>query len=243
MTDTVTKTRDGAIVYDTAILNHIEESAFQPTGWAIATAIDGELRSSGRGNTLIVSDGENEFVLRHYYRGGLPGKFIRDSYLWTSESETRSFSEFRLLTKLVKLGLPVPTPVAARYTRRGPLYKADLLTMKLPDVRTLADRILDRPGDRAFWRRVGSELRRFHQHGVCHADLNAYNIQIAGDESVWLLDFDKGQLREAGVWQQKNLARLHRSLQKIKRQDKRVNFARPEWNELLEGYFSESRSA
>lgn len=243
MTDTVTKTRDGAIVYDTAILNHIEEIAFQPTGWSVATAVGGGFQSAGRGNTFIVGDGENEFVLRHYYRGGLPGKFIRDTYFWTGEHETRSFAEFRLLTKLRRMDLPVPTPVAARYSRRGPFYTADLLTLKLPDVRSLADRILERPGDRDFWRRVGGELRRFHHHGVCHADLNAYNIQIAGDESVWLLDFDRGQLRDAGVWQQKNLARLHRSLQKIKRIDPRVNFGKPAWNELLEGYFNESRSA
>jgi 3-deoxy-D-manno-octulosonic acid kinase len=243
LTDTVTKTRDGAIVYDTAILNHIEETAFQAAGWAMATAVDGAFRSAGRGNTLVVSDGSNDFVLRHYMRGGLPGKFIRDTYFWTGEDTTRSFAEFRILTKLRKLGLPVPTPVAARYQRRGPFYKADLLTMKLPDVRSLAERILERPGNRQFWRRIGSELHRFHHHGVCHADLNAYNVQVAEDDSIYLLDFDRGQFREAGVWRQKNLARLHRSLQKIKSLDKRVHFSRAEWNELLEGYFSESRSA
>ena len=68
-------------------------------------------------------------------------------------------------------------------------------------------------------------------------------VQIGEDDSVFLLDFDRGQLREPGVWRQKNLARLHRSLQKIRRLDKRVNFSKAEWNELLEGYFSESRSA
>ncbi len=243
MTDIVTKTRDGAIVYDTAILNQIEESAFVATGWAVATAIGGKFRSAGRGTTLVVSDGSDEFVLRHYVRGGLPGKFVRDTYLWAGEDQTRSFAEFRLLTKLRKLGLPVPTPVAARYQRRGPFYKADLLTMKLPGVRSLADRIAERPGNRRFWRSIGSELHRFHEHGVCHADLNAYNIQIADDDSVYLLDFDRGQFREAGVWRQKNLARLHRSLQKIKALDKQVYFSKAEWNELLEGYFNESRSA
>ena len=144
MTDTVQKTRDGAIVYDTAILNQISEAAFTAPAWAIATAVGGSLRSGGRGNTLVVSDGENEFVLRHYIRGGLPGRFIRDSYLWTGENETRSFAEFSLLTKLRKYGLPVPEPVAARYRRRGPVYQADLLTRKIPGIRSLADRILEK---------------------------------------------------------------------------------------------------
>ena len=243
MTDTVQKTGDGAIVYDTAILNQISEAAFTAKAWASATAVGGSLRSAGRGNTLIVSDGENEFVLRHYIRGGIPGRLIRDSYLWTGENETRSFAEFRLLTKLCKFGLPVPSPVAASYQRRGPVYRADLLTLRIPGIQSLADRIVERPGDRKFWRGVGSELHRFHAKGVDHADLNAYNVQIGDDDSVYLLDFDRGRLRDPGVWRQKNLARLHRSLQKIRRLDKRVNFSKAEWNELLEGYFSESRSA
>ena len=83
LTDIVTKTRDGAIVYDTATLNQIEVAAFEADGWPIATAVDGAFRSSGRGNTLFVSDGSNEFVLRHYVRGGLIRKFVRDTYLWT----------------------------------------------------------------------------------------------------------------------------------------------------------------
>ena len=171
------------------------------------------------------------------------GRIIRDSYLWTGENETRSFAEFNLLTKLNKLALPVPIPVAARYRRRGPVYQADLLTLKIPGIRSLADRIIERPGSRDFWRGIGSALHRFHDSGVDHADLNAYNVQVDEGDDLFLLDFDRGRLRDPGVWRQKNLARLHRSLQKIKRLDKRVHFAKAEWNELLEGYFSESRSA
>ena len=104
MSDTVEKTSDGAIVYDTAILNQISEAAFSPAGWASATVIGGALKSGGRGNTLIVSDGQQEFVLRHYLRGGLPGRIIRDSYLWTGEDQTRSFAEWYLLAKLFKRG-------------------------------------------------------------------------------------------------------------------------------------------
>jgi len=243
LTDTVQKTRDGAIVYDTAILNQISESAFTAAGWDTATVIGGALRSGGRGNTLMVSDGSNEFVLRHYLRGGLPGRMVRDIYFWTGENETRSFAEFNLLARLQELGLPVPVPVAARYLRHGPIYRADLLTQRIPDIQSLADRIMARPGDRAFWHGVGKTLYRFHAYGVDHADLNAYNVQIDANDAVVLLDFDRGQLRDSGIWRQNNLARLHRSLQKIKRLDKRIHFSKAEWNELLEGYFSASRSA
>ena len=243
MTDTVEKTSDGAILYDTAILNQISESAFTAAAWASATPIGGALRAGGRGTTMIVSDGTNEFVLRHYIRGGLPGKIVRDLYVWTGERETRSFSEWYLLAKLVKRGLPVPKPVAARYCRKGPFYTADLLTLRVPGIRSLADRILERPGSRAFWRGIGKDIYRFHSAGVYHADLNAYNVQVDEDDSVFLLDFDRGRLQEPGIWRQKNIARLHRSLVKIKSLDKRLHFSKAEWNELLEGYFSESRSA
>jgi 3-deoxy-D-manno-octulosonic acid kinase len=243
LTDTVEKTSDGAIVYDTAILNQISEAAFSPAGWASATVIGGALKSGGRGNTLIVSDGQHDFVLRHYLRGGLPGRIIRDSYLWTGEDQTRSFAEWYFLAKLFKRGLPVPRPVAARYSRHGPFYRADLLTVRIPGIRSLADRIVERPGNREFWRGIGEGLHRFHEAGAFHADLNAYNVQVDRQDSLYLLDFDRGEFRPPGIWRQKNIARLHRSLQKIRRLDKRVNFSKAEWHELLEGYFSESRSA
>jgi 3-deoxy-D-manno-octulosonic acid kinase len=79
--------------------------------------------------------------------------------------------------------------------------------------------------------------------GVFHADLNAYNIQIDKDDKVWLVDFDRGRLRQPGRWQQQNLARLHRSLQKIKGLDPRLYFSEANWEQLLEGYFSSSRFA
>lgn len=243
MSDKVLKTADGAIVYDTTILNQIGPQQFQAHGWSEVRRITGVMRSAGRGNTLIVSDGEQEFVLRHYLRGGLPGRLVRDIYLWTGERNTRSFAEWYLLDRLQKLGLPAPRPVAARYVRSGLVYRADLLTQKIPGIRSLAERIIEQPGGEAFWQNIGRAIHRFHAAGVCHADLNAYNVQLNGSDEMYLVDFDRGRLLEKGVWQQRNLARLHRSLLKVKSLDGRVYFARANWNQLLEGYFSASRSA
>ena len=243
MSDTVEKTRNGAILYDTEIINQISERAFVANGWPVVKPIKGTLRSAGRGKTLIVSDGEHEFVLRHYIRGGLPGRLIRDSYLWLGERETRSFAEWYLLAKLTSLGLPVPRPAAARYRRSGPFYTADLLTIRLPDIRSLAQRLTEGPGDATFWQTLGAELHRFHAAGVNHADLNAYNLQIGNNDKMFLLDFDRGRIMPAGAWQQKNIARLHRSLRKIRQADRNINYAEADWNQLLEGYFSASRSA
>ena len=243
MNDTVEKTRNGAIVYDTEIINQISDAAFDARSWPQARPVTGTLRSAGRGNTMIVGHDDEEFVLRHFIRGGLPGRFVRDAYLWTGERQTRAFAEWYLLAKLVRMGLPVPRPAAARYVRSGPVYRADLLTVRIPGIRSLADRIAESPGGPAFWVGLGRSIRKFHDAGVFHADLNAYNVQVDELGRVFLLDFDRGKIMQAGVWQQKNLARLHRSLQKIKRLDKQLHFRPANWNELLEGYFSESRSA
>lgn len=243
MNDTVEKTRNGAIVYDTEIINQISDAAFDAKSWPQARPVAGTLRSAGRGNTMIVGQEDGEFVLRHFIRGGVPGRIVRDSYLWTGERQTRAFAEWYLLAKLVRMGLPVPRPAAARYVRSGPIYRADLLTVRIPDIRSLADRISESPGGPPFWVGLGRSIRKFHDAGVFHADLNAYNVQVDPLGRLFLLDFDRGKILQAGVWQQKNLARLHRSLQKIKRLDNQLHFRPANWNELLEGYFSESRSS
>jgi 3-deoxy-D-manno-octulosonic acid kinase len=243
LNDTVEKTSNGAIVYDTEIINQISAAAFDAESWPQASPVTGALRSAGRGNTMFVGHAGGEFVLRHFIRGGLPGRIVRDAYLWTGERQTRAFAEWYLLAKLVRMGLPVPRPAAARYVRSGPIYRADLLTVRIPGIRSLADRISESPGGPPFWVGLGRGIRKFHDAGVFHADLNAYNVQVDPLGRMFLLDFDRGKLMQAGVWQQKNLARLHRSLQKIKRLDKQLHFRPANWNELLEGYFSESRSA
>lgn len=243
MSDTVEKTSNGAIVYDPAIINQISEAAFSASGWETSHQIQGKFRVAGRGATFIVGGEGREFVLRHYRRGGLTGKVIRDTYFWFGEDATRSFSEWYLLAKLYKMGLPVPRPAAARYVRHGPMYRADLLTQRIPGIQSLAERIAGAAGGANFWRKLGAQIYRFHRAGVNHADLNAYNVQLGLADKLFLLDFDRGKLQAPGHWQQKNVARLHRSLKKIKGLDKNVHFTSANWNEFLDGYFTASRSA
>ena len=69
--------------------------------------------------------------------------------------------------------------------------------------------------DDARWAAIGRCLRRFHDAGVQHADLNAQNIMLGAQGEVWVLDFDRGRLREPGAWRERVLDRLARSLAKI----------------------------
>lgn len=243
MSTITVRTAHGAIIYDEAIFGEISDEDFTPDHWPDSSPVSGGLRSTGRGNTTIVSGDEGDFVLRHFIRGGLIGRLVSDKYLWLGEEATRAFSEWRLLSELVAMDLPVPRPAAARYCRSGLTYKADLLTVLIPYVIPLSDRIASLPCGEEFWHKLGSEIAHFHKAGVFHADLNAYNVQIDKDDTVWLVDFDRGRLRQPGTWQQENLARLERSLLKIKGLDPRLYFSQANWEQLLEGYFNSSRFA
>lgn len=236
MNETVEKTETGAILYDKAIVNQISEASFSPEGWRTAAPVKGPLRSAGRGDTMFVSDGHRDFVLRHYVRGGLVSRVTHDRYLWLGQEHTRAFAEWRLLSRLIAMGLPVPQPAAARYRRNGLWYRADLLTVRMPGIAPLSSRVSRQPADADFWRGIGRGIRRFHEAGVCHADLNAYNVQVDERDSVFLLDFDRGKILPTGLWQQKNLARLRRSLQKIARLDPRAHFSDEDWTHLVAGY-------
>jgi 3-deoxy-D-manno-octulosonic acid kinase len=241
--EAVEKTSNGAILYDTAIIDQVSDKTFSAAGWKTVRRVDNVLRSGGRGHTLIIGDGKNDYVLRHFMRGGLIGRIIRDSYFWAGEEQTRSFMEWRLLHKLARMGLPVPRPAVARYCRRGATYTADIITCFVPGIRSLSIRLAEKSAGEHFWASLGARISRFHEAGVNHADLNAYNIQVDANDEITLLDFDRGSLLPPGAWQQKNLARLHRSLQKISRLDPRVNYTQDNWQQFLEGYFQASRSS
>jgi 3-deoxy-D-manno-octulosonic acid kinase len=243
LTETVEKTATGAIVYDKTLINQISDECFTPEGWLHADAVSGRLRSAGRGNTMFIGNVPRQFVLRHYLRGGMVGRLVRDRYVFTGADRTRSFMEWRLLQKLSARQMRVPQPVAARYCRHGMLYTADIITVRLRAIVSLSQYIADDGLGMTFWRDLGAAIREFHAAGVHHADMNAYNLQIDKDGHLWMLDFDKGALRPPGPWQQQSLQRLQRSLLKIARLDPQVQFRAGDWEELLEGYFEASRSA
>lgn len=243
MTETIEKTARGEILYDRQVINTISEDRFTPKGWLHAEPIRGRLGSGGRGNTMFVGNIPRQFVLRHYIRGGLIGKLVRDKYVWTGAESTRPFREWRMLAKMSDNGLRVPRPAAARYVRSGPFYTADLITVRVPNVCALSTWIHENEAGESFWQELGEAIYEFHEHGVYHADMNAFNLQIDGAGHLWMLDFDRGKLLPPGTWQQKTLSRLHRSLEKIKLQDPSLHYDENCWEQLLQGYFAASKSA
>jgi 3-deoxy-D-manno-octulosonic acid kinase len=156
--------------------------------------------------------------------------------VWAGEDATRPFAEWHLMYHLHRAGLPVPAPLAARYRRAGRTYTGDLITERLAGVLSLTERLYAGPLGPMGWKAVGRCIRRFHDAGVCHPDLNAHNVMLGEGEAVWLIDFDGGSLRKPGLWCDANLVRLRRSLEKVTWELPRERFAEPHWHSLLAGY-------
>ena len=194
--------------------------------------------AEGRGHAVFFHCQGHDLVLKHYQRGGRMAALLGDRYMGTGCNRSRSFREWRLLAQMRELELPVPAPVAASCTRHGMFYRADLITMQLDNVVTLADHLLESACDEAGWAAVGSCIRRFHDASVYHADLNARNILLDAESNrVYLIDFDKGSMRYLGdSWKASNLARLQRSLLKFKSLNQEFHYNQENWNALLDGY-------
>ena len=103
--------------------------------------------------------------------------------------------------------------------------------------------------DALGWQRVGACIRRFHDRGVYHADLNARNILLGNEGAseagkIYLIDFDNGHIRcepndDGQGWKAANLARLLRSLNKFGRLSPGFHFTEDDWQQLLTGYQQE----
>jgi 3-deoxy-D-manno-octulosonic acid kinase len=205
----------GAILFDPRRVAEPGTALFEPEALRARGTISEE--RGGRGSVLYFDGDGVRWVLRRYLRGGVAAQVVRNRYLWLGEDRTRSFRELRLLGELRRRDLPVPVPVAARYLRGLVSYRAELITECLPDAMPLSAVLAAGRMDDARWSAVGCCLRRFHDAGVQHADLNADNIMLGVHEGVWVLDFDRGRLREPGPWRERVLDRLARSLAKRRR--------------------------
>jgi len=224
----------GAVLCNAAAGVEATVAWFEPRYWIARGAAQGAL--PGRGHTLLFEHDGRRYVLRHYRRGGLVARFNADRFLWTAEMRSRPVRELTLNLRLHAAGLPVPLPVAARYERDGLWYRADLITEYLPDTRTLAACLDDGDVSLSVWAAIGRCIRRFHDHGLCHADLNAHNILLRGD-AVLLVDFDRCSRRPPGLWRDANLARLRRSLDKLEDARAQRRFDEAQWHCLLAAYF------
>ncbi|WFB48049.1 3-deoxy-D-manno-octulosonic acid kinase [Vibrio coralliilyticus] len=200
------------IWYDETLLKEDPKRVFDAEFWQNAGKVIGS--AQGRGTTWFVQTETIEAALRHYRRGGLFGKLVEDSYLFSSWEKTRSYQEFQLLNTLIEAGVNVPRPIAARTVKSGVTYKADLLSEKITNARGLVSILMERPLPEEMYQKVGLEIRKMHDVQVNHTDLNIHNILIDEHDKVWIIDFDKCYQQSGEYWKKGNLDRLKRSFLK-----------------------------
>ena len=231
--------QQGAIYcqYDEKMLIEFSPQVFNHQYWQQQNAITGS--AQGRGTTWFIEHHQQAWVLRHYYRGGLIGKLINDSYFYQSMAKTRAAQEFNLLAKMQQLSLPAPAPVAFQVIRNGLFYKADLLSQRIENTQDLVAVLSKTTLSAAIWQRIGETIQAFHHQGIYHHDLNAHNILIDDHDKVWLIDFDRGEQRKINKsWQQANIKRLLRSFNKEKAKLPIFHWQSKNWQQLLIGYQS-----
>ena len=227
----------GAMLYDASRAGNADIAWLDHDWWAKRGAV--RASSEGRGAALFVDADGRRLVLRHYRRGGWMARLSVDRYLWQHAAATRSFVEWHLLYLMRRAALPVPVPIAACYRRTGRYtYSADLLTEQIAGASSLATRLAAAPLPLMGWIAIGRCLRRFHDDGVYHADLNAHNVLLDDEQRVWLVDFDRGRLRRPGLWCDGNLVRLRRSVEKITASLPPEQFSDADWASLLDAYFA-----
>jgi 3-deoxy-D-manno-octulosonic acid kinase len=221
------------IVFDDSLISDDIERCFDAQYWQEKEKVTGS--ATGRGTTWFIQLSTLQAALRHYRRGGLFGKIISDTYFFTGYETTRSIAEFHLLKHLQGQGVNVPKPIAANVKRCGLLYKADILSEKIPDAIDLVDLLQQRKLTDHEYMCIGQEIKKLHQAQVNHTDLNIHNILLDKDGRVWIIDFDKCYQQTGDSWKEKNLQRLLRSFNK-ELNKRQIKWSLEDWDILVKGY-------
>ncbi len=184
---------------------------------------------SGRGKMTRVSLGTNDdssALIRHYRRGGLVQYLSHDLFFWK-----KRFFEEVWVSEWARMHNVATTEVLAIRSERKRFchcYRGDLVTREIEAAEDL-DRYLRsqlqkgspaRHGpDKAVLFEVARLLRKMHEIGLYHADLNLKNILLQfNDDGVksYIIDLDRARVIP-GLSQRcriRNLERLYRSLEK-----------------------------
>lgn len=224
------------MLVDSQYENDISFNSFEADFWRQRDAITGQAK--GRGTTLFLKTGEHNWVLRHYRRGGLPGKILSDQYLYSGVEKTRPFCEFRLLSAMREMELNVPEPIAARAVQSGLVYRGDLITAMIPGSDDLHAMLCRAPISQDLWHDIGIAVARIHRAGVYHHDLNVRNVMVDDAQTVWIIDFDRCEFRDGDNWKSQNIARFLRSLEKEKNKNSQFHWQKSDWEAFIDGLMS-----
>ena len=165
----------------------------------------------GRGALMRFTYPNGSGLVRRYRRGGVIRHFVKESYLL----QNRPLRELNVHSFVQDEGLSVPVVLGVVWRRRGLWYRGSIASDEV-DSTTLLEYARDR-GSQAegVMAQCGELIRRMHELGVYHADLQVKNI-LVGEDRAYLIDFDNA-VRYPAVSDRlrvRNLLRLRRSFEK-----------------------------
>ena len=114
----------------------------------------------GRSTTYFFQHNKNEYVLRHYRRGGLIGKVLSDQYMYTGIEKSRAWQEFKLLLRMKNMDLNCPTPIASD-VEEDAYYQADIILKKISSAKDLHHILLANSLSADVWKKLGKPLPNF----------------------------------------------------------------------------------
>lgn len=193
-------------------------------GWASASP--GAVALAGRSPAYRVDAAGDEWVVRHYWRGGAIGPLLDDRY--PVGRMPRPFRELLASHAARERGVPTPRVIAAVVYPGRAFYRGDLATAYVPDSADLAEVTFgDRRGQpeerAAAWRAAGVLVRVAAERGLRHPDLNLKNVLLYGPRDsplACVLDLDRARLEDGPlrpVDRDAMVGRLHRSRRKFER--------------------------
>lgn len=176
--------------------------------------------------------GGRTYLVRRFTHGGLLRVLTGERFL----DPARPFRELLLQERLDALAIPTPRVVAARARRRGPgpFWTLEVVTPRLEDtidlghVLGMARRGEVSPAVRGrLVEAVGVLVRRLHDGGFVHADLQPNNLLVGrgaltgGPIELQVLDLDRSRAvpRLGDEERRSNLARLLRHVERRRREE------------------------
>ena len=166
---------------------------------------------SGRGASAILGG----WRLKRFRRGGLTAPLWRDRYPRAS----RLVRALAASGEAARRGVPTPAAVALLVERdRGPLVRGYLATEEIEGAEDLARRAVRGAATVRDVEEAMRAVRRMHDRGVVHPDLNLGNLMMLAAGPVHVVDLDRVTFTGGPVSERRRrqaLRRIARSCAKL----------------------------
>jgi len=172
--------------------------------------------------------GDESFIVREYWHGGMVGKVFKDLFC----DGMRPVRELSVCEAASQGGIKTTEIIAIVKNKSfGPLYKFRLVTREITESIDLIELILNSGENQFFGQKkliinnLVKAVHDMHNVGIYHADLHLKNILVKSDPGggvqVYIIDLDKSRQYEKISFQSKmkNILRLDRSVVKLRRKN------------------------